>query len=96
MCAENQLASIQYPITFTAAAGVTSPLVLSLVLGDRAEAAFRQSMMGSRGELGVFWSNRLAGTITTVALLILFWPMLAVAWRKIRHLSGGDPDIDVK
>ena len=68
-----------------------APLVLSLVLGDRAEVAFRQTMMGSKGELGVFWSNWLVGTITTLALVMLFWPLLAFAWRRFRQLLGGDP-----
>jgi putative tricarboxylic transport membrane protein len=66
-----------------------APLVLSLVLGDRAEAAFRQTMMGSRGGLGVFWSNPLVGTITTLALAMLFWPVLGLAWRRLRQLLGG-------
>jgi putative tricarboxylic transport membrane protein len=69
-----------------------APLVLSLVLGDRAEAAFRQTMMGSRGEMGVFWSNPLVGTITTLALIMLFWPALGFAWRRLRQLLGGDAD----
>jgi TctA family transporter len=54
-----------------------APMVLALVLGDRAEDAFRQSMIASRGGLGVFWSNGLVGTITTLALLMLFWPMIS-------------------
>ena len=62
-----------------------APLVLSLVLGDRAEAAFRQTMMGSKGALGVFWSNSLVGSITTVALLMLFWPLISAAWGKLRE-----------
>ncbi len=61
-----------------------APLVLSLVLGDRAENAFRQSMLASRGELGVFWSNSLVGTITTLALVMLFWPAISAAWRRLR------------
>jgi putative tricarboxylic transport membrane protein len=61
-----------------------APLVLSLVLGDRAENAFRQSMLASRGELGVFWSNSLVGSITTLALVMLFWPALSSAWRRLR------------
>jgi len=61
-----------------------APLVLSLVLGDRAENAFRQSMLASRGELSVFWSNSLVGTITTLALVMLFWPALSAAWRRLR------------
>jgi putative tricarboxylic transport membrane protein len=51
-------------------------MVLALVLGDRAEDAFRQTMLGARGDLTVFWSNGLVGTITTLALLMLVWPLL--------------------
>src|SRR5450759_2281335 len=69
------LKKLEYPL---------APLVLSLVLGDRAEAAFRQTMMGSRGELGIFWSNSLVGTITTLALLMLLWPLISVAWGRLR------------
>jgi len=61
-----------------------APLVLSLVLGDRAENAFRQSMLASRGELSVFWSNSLVGSITTLALVMLFWPAISAAWRRLR------------
>jgi len=63
-----------------------APLVLSLVLGDRAENAFRQSMLASRGELGVFWSNPLVGSITTLALVMLFWPAISSAWRRLRGI----------
>src|SRR5919198_1101319 len=34
-----------------------APLVLALVLGDMAEASFRQSMLLSGGSLAIFWSN---------------------------------------
>ncbi len=37
-------------------------MVLAIVLGDKAEEAFRQSLLASRGSLGVFWSNPLVGT----------------------------------
>src|SRR5512137_438322 len=61
-----------------------APLVLSLVLGDRAENAFRQAVLGSQGDLGVFWSNSLVGSITTLALVMLFWPAISSAWRRLR------------
>src|SRR5512137_3222431 len=61
-----------------------APLVLSLVLGDRAENAFRQALLGSQGDLGVFWSNPLVGSITTLALVMLFWPAISSAWRRLR------------
>ncbi len=50
-----------------------APLVLALVLGDRAEDAFRQSMLASGGEMSVFFSNGLVGTITSLAIMMLFW-----------------------
>jgi TctA family transporter len=53
-----------------------APLVLAAVLGDKAEAAFRQSMIFSDGRLSVFWANPLVGTLTTVALLIACWPLI--------------------
>jgi len=53
-----------------------APLTLALVLGNRSEDAFRLSMIGSDGDLRVFWSNGLVGTITTLALVLLFWPLI--------------------
>lgn len=53
-----------------------APMVLALVLGDRAEDSFRQSMLISQGSLDVFFSNYLVGAITTVAMVLLFWPVI--------------------
>jgi putative tricarboxylic transport membrane protein len=54
-----------------------APLTLALVLGSRTEDAFRQSMIGASGDVRVFWSNSLlSGTITTLALVLLFWPLI--------------------
>ena len=59
-----------------------APLVLALVLGDRAEDSFRQSMLISQGSLGVFFSNFLVAGITTLALLMLLWPLIGKVIRK--------------
>ena len=53
-----------------------APLVLALVLGDRAEDAFRQSMLASKGGLGIFWNNGLVGTIMTLAVVGLLWSVI--------------------
>jgi putative tricarboxylic transport membrane protein len=53
------------------------------VLGDKTEDAFRQSMIFSDGSLGIFWSNWLVGSITTIALVLGAWPMLQALWRVI-------------
>ena len=36
-----------------------APMVLAIVLGDKAEKSFRQSLLASQGGLGVFWSTGL-------------------------------------
>lgn len=54
-----------------------APLVLALVLGDKAEDSFRQAMLVSQGELSVMFSNGLVGSITTLALILLFWPLIS-------------------
>ncbi|MFO6199392.1 tripartite tricarboxylate transporter permease, partial [Pseudomonas aeruginosa] len=54
-----------------------APLVLAAVLGDKAEDAFRQSMLFSDGQLSVFWSNPLVASLTGAALAMLLWPLLA-------------------
>ena len=52
------------------------PLVLAIVLGDKAEESFRQAMLGSRGSLTIFWSNWLVGSILTLGVILLVWPIL--------------------
>ncbi len=53
-----------------------APMVLALVLGDRAEDSFRQSMLISQGNLSVFFSNGLVGSIMALGLVMLFWPVM--------------------
>jgi putative tricarboxylic transport membrane protein len=63
-----------------------APMVLALVLGDRAEDSFRQSMLISQGSLGVFFSNFLVAGITTLALLMLLWPLIGIVIKKIKPI----------
>jgi putative tricarboxylic transport membrane protein len=61
-----------------------APLVLALVLGDRAEDAFRQSMLMSQGEMKIFFANGLVSSITVLALVMLFWAPLRAGIAKFR------------
>jgi putative tricarboxylic transport membrane protein len=61
-----------------------APLVLALVLGDKAEDSFRQAMLVSQGDVAIMWSNPLVGTITTLALLMLAWPLISKALHALR------------
>jgi putative tricarboxylic transport membrane protein len=64
-----------------------APLVLALVLGDRAEVAFRQSMILSGGSLAVFWGNPIAATLSTLALVIAVMPFFSYRRRNAVHSS---------
>jgi TctA family transporter len=70
-----------------------APLTLALVLGSRTEDAFRLSMIGAQGDLRVFWSNGLVGSITTLALILLFWPVISKwvgkATGRLRPAAGA-------
>ncbi len=61
-----------------------APLVLALVLGDKAEDSFRQAMLVSQGELSILWSNPLVGGISTLAFILLLWPLISRVIHKIR------------
>ena len=61
--------SLDYPI---------APLVLAMVLGDRTEDAFRQSMLLSGGKLSVFVASPLPATITGLAALCLLVPLVGM------------------
>ena len=61
-----------------------APLVLALVLGDRAEASFRQAMLMSQGDMRIFFSNALVGGISGLALLMLLWPLLGALLGALR------------
>src|SRR6202521_2934062 len=61
-----------------------APMVLAIVLGDKAEEAFRQSLLGSQGSLGIFWSNGLVSSIMALGLIALFWPLIQTGWTRLR------------
>ena len=61
-----------------------APLVLAIVLGDKAEESFRQSLLASQGGLGVFFSNGLVASIMILALVALFWPLIQHAVSRLR------------
>src|SRR5215210_1612209 len=60
-----------------------APLVLAIVLGDKAEESFRQSLLISQGGLGVFFSNGLVSTIMGLGLVALFWPALSNLYARL-------------
>ncbi|MBL8304684.1 MAG: tripartite tricarboxylate transporter permease, partial [Ideonella sp.] len=70
-----------------------APLVLALVLGDMAEASFRQAMLISQGSMSIFWSNGLVGSIAGLALLLLVWPIVGAARNWLRSRETTRPAV---
>jgi putative tricarboxylic transport membrane protein len=58
-----------------------------------AESSFRQAMLLSQGNVGIFWSNPLVASIVTLALVMLFWPILSALWGRVgrRPAAGVSP-----
>jgi TctA family transporter len=59
-----------------------APLVLAMVLGDKAEDAFRQAMISAEGSASIFWSNPLVTTMMLVGFALLSLPLLSLVWRR--------------
>jgi putative tricarboxylic transport membrane protein len=69
-----------------------APMVLAIVLGDKAEESFRQSLLASQGGFSAFWSSGLVSTIMTLGLISLFWPLIQNGWTRLR---GSKKDLGV-
>jgi putative tricarboxylic transport membrane protein len=64
-----------------------APLVLAIVLGSKAEEAFRQSLLSSQGSLSIFWSNWLVGLIMGLGVIAMFWSVISNA---IGRMKGAE------
>ena len=53
-----------------------------------AENAFRQSLLGSGGSMLVFVSNPLVASITALALIMLFWPLISAALARLKRSAA--------
>jgi putative tricarboxylic transport membrane protein len=72
---------LQYPL---------APLVLALVLGDSAEASFRQSMLLSQGSLSIFFSNPLVSSIMSLPLVLVCWTLLGALRDRLPRAKRAD------
>jgi len=64
-----------------------APMVLAMVLGDRAEEAFRQSLLLSRGDLSIFWASPISATLMVLSAALIVLPLLS----RLRHRLQGRP-----
>ena len=60
-----------------------------MVLGDKAEDAFRQSMIMSRGSLSIFWANGLVATLMLIGLALALAPLLSTVFGRLVKLKAS-------
>jgi putative tricarboxylic transport membrane protein len=68
----------------------SAPLVLALVLGPMMERSFRESMMISRGNLGVFLTRPICAALLIAGLVIVLAPPIIAALRR-KNVGGAVP-----
>src|SRR5206468_11259599 len=68
-----------------------APLVLAIVIGDKAEDAFRQLLLMSRGSLTIFFGNALVTTLVLLGIALLVLPVIWQAMRKMLLRSPARP-----
>lgn len=65
-----------------------APLLLALVLGPKLEVAFRQSLMISHGEFGIFFNRPISLFFLVATFLFLSMPLLKIAFLKMKAKIG--------
>ena len=61
-----------------------APLLLGLVLGPKLEVAFRQSVMISHGDFGIFVERPVSLALLLATLAFLLFPFIKLAWRSFQ------------
>ncbi|MEO9163970.1 MAG: tripartite tricarboxylate transporter permease [Casimicrobiaceae bacterium] len=71
-----------------------APMVLGVILGPLAENAYMQTMLSYHNDWTVFFREGLSGTLMTVALLAMFYPLvrhLLLKRQRARRMRGTAP-----
>ncbi len=67
-----------------------APAVLAIVLGPLAEPALRQSLIGSHGDMTIFFTRPISGSIMAVAVVFFALPIISmVRKRRNGNANGG-------
>jgi putative tricarboxylic transport membrane protein len=62
-----------------------APAVLAIVLGPLAEPALRQSLIGSHGDMMIFFVRPISGAIMVVAIILILLPVFQLIRRKMKE-----------
>ena len=66
-----------------------APAVLAIVLGPIAEPKLRQSLIISDGDLSIFITRPISGTITVIALLLILLPLFKLIRDRLRQKASS-------
>ena len=66
-----------------------APAVLAIVLGPLAERSVRQSLIGSHGDISIFFSRPISGAIMFIAIILLVLPLLKFIKDRKRAAKEG-------
>ena len=61
-----------------------APIVLGLILGDRAEISLRQSMTISQNDVSIFFTHPISAALLSGAVVLFFLPVLSKALGRMR------------
>lgn len=75
------LRKVDYPL---------APIVLAMVLGPLVELSLRQSLVMSRGGLGMFFMRPITAVLLVLSFLALMAPLLQQVWLKRSHRRRPD------
>jgi len=68
-----------------------APLLLALVLGPKLEVAFRQSLMISHGDFGVFINRPISMVFLLATVIFLFIPLFRIIIKSTK--KGGESKV---
>ncbi|MFD1213269.1 tripartite tricarboxylate transporter permease [Arthrobacter sp. GCM10027362] len=60
------------------------PLIIGVILGPRAEEQLRKALQLSAGDVSGLWSEPIAVGVYLIVALVLAWPLVMLALRKVR------------
>jgi putative tricarboxylic transport membrane protein len=64
-----------------------APVVLGLILGDRAEISLRQSLTISQNDLSIFVTHRISAVLLILAVISFFLPVISKALGRMRSIN---------
>ncbi|QJP16968.1 tripartite tricarboxylate transporter permease [Starkeya sp. ORNL1] len=68
-----------------------APLILAVVLGDGLESSLRQSLMMSQGDLSIFITRPISGTLMAILALVVLFPLVSWLLRRSKSRQASQP-----